>query len=411
MSRTDNRPAEVNGHSKWIERPFGDVVRLVSGGTPNRENTAFWNGTVDWYSAKDLKSFWLEGAQEKITPLGAASGTRKVPARTPLILVRGMMLLREIPIGISLKEATFNQDVKAMLSEEIDGEYLAQLMKDREGELLSLVDQAGHGTGRLSSDRLNELSLYYPANMDEQRAIAAALSVWDRGIRQTTDLLTAKRHLKQGLMQKLLSGKLKFGKEDPAFQQASVGQIVQKLATAVEVDPAAQYREIGIRSHGKGIFHKEPVLGAVLGEKRVYRVEPGCLTVNIVFAWEQAVAVTSESEKGFIASHRFPMFKPDTSRAEPKYLLHYFLSPKGHEALQLASPGGAGRNRTMSQSAFLKLSIPLPSIRFQQQFVSLVENLDSEISHLTQQLTALKTQKKGMMRKLLSGEVRVKVPS
>ena len=136
---------------------------------------------------------------------------------------------------------------------------------------------------------------------------------------------------------------------------------------------------------------------------------PGCLTVNIVFAWEQAVAVTTMSETGFIASHRFPMFKPDSSRAEAKYLLRYFLSQKGSEALQLASPGGAGRNRTMSQSAFLKLKLPLPSIRFQRQFVSLVDRLDSEIHLLRELLAALKTQKKGLMRELLTGEVRVKV--
>jgi len=261
---------------------------------------------------------------------------------------------------------------------------------------------------KLSMQSLRTIPVPLP-QLAEQQAIAAVLSAWDRGIQQTTNLIGAKRRLKQGLMQQLLSGKQRFRGQNPEFQQITVGEIVEKVSTAVEVDAATHYREIGIRSHGKGIFHKEPVLGAVLGDKRVYKVEPGCLTVNIVFAWEQAVAVTTKGEAGFIASHRFPMFKPDLPRAEAKYLLHYFLSPKGSEALQLASPGGAGRNRTMSQSAFLKLKIPLPNIHFQQQFVSLVENLDSEISLLTQQLAALKAQKKGLMRKLLTGEVRVPV--
>jgi hypothetical protein len=263
---------------------------------------------------------------------------------------------------------------------------------------------------KLSMQSLRSIPVPLPPPA-EQREIASVLSAWDQGIRKTGSLIAAKRTFKQGLMQKLLSGNQRFGADDSNFQQVTVGEIVEKLASAVAVDAATHYREIGIRSHGKGIFHKEPVLGAVLGDKRVYKVEPECLTVNIVFAWEQAVAVTTTAETGLIASHRFPMFKPDKSRAEPKYLLHYFLSPKGSEALQLASPGGAGRNRTMSQSAFLKLKLPLPSIRFQQQFVSLVENLDSEIDLLSQQLSALKTQKKGLMRKLLTGEVRVKVPT
>jgi hypothetical protein len=260
---------------------------------------------------------------------------------------------------------------------------------------------------KLTMQSLRSIPILIPP-LSEQRSIATVLSAWDRAIRQTTDLIAAKRRFKQVLIQQILSGKLRFGREDPAFQQVTVEEIVEKVASAVDVDAATRYREIGIRSHGKGIFHKEPVPGSVLGAKRVYRVVPGCLTVNIVFAWERAVAVTTTDECGFIASHRFPMFKPDSSRAVAKYLLHYFLSPKGSEALQLASPGGAGRNRTMSQSAFLKLKLPLPSIRHQKQLVSLIESLDSELSLLTRQLAALKTQKKGLMRKLLTGEVRVK---
>ena len=299
-----------------------------------------------------------------------------------------------------------------MRSSSCDLRWLYQYLASPMGrvELASRAVGTSASMKKLSMQSLRSIPVPLPS-LPEQQAIAASLSSWDQTILRMNDLVAAKRRLKNGLMQKLLSGEQRFGSADPKFQQVSIGEIVEKLSTAVDVDASTQYREIGIRSHGKGIFHKEPVFGSVLGDKRVFKVEPGCLTVNIVFAWEQAVAVTTDDEVGFIVSHRFPMFKPDKTRAESTFLLHYFLSPKGSEALQLASPGGAGRNRTMSQSAFLKLKIPLPCIRFQQQFVSLVENLDSEISLLSEQLTALKTQKKGLMRKLLTGEVRVKVPS
>ncbi|MDQ5946844.1 MAG: type restriction enzyme subunit, partial [Pseudomonadota bacterium] len=49
--------------------------------------------------------------------------------------------------------------------------------------------------------------------------------------------------------------------------------------------------------------------------------EPNALVVNIVFAWEQAVAVTTEREKGMVASHRFPMYVAKESRAEPEFVL------------------------------------------------------------------------------------------
>ena len=88
------------------------------------------------------------------------------------------------------------------------------------------------------------------------------------------------------------------------------------------------YQEIGVRSHAKGIFHKTPIKGADLGSKRVFHCQPGALVFNIVFAWEQAVAVLSEQERGLIASHRFPMYKGKEGQA----LELFFLSSRHAKA-------------------------------------------------------------------------------
>ena len=95
---------------------------------------------------------------------------------------------------------------------------------------------------------------------------------------------------------------------------------------SIPVNPKAgiEYQEIGIRSHGKGIFHKDVTDAETLGNKRVFEVVPNALVLNIVFAWEQAVAKTSEQEVGFIASHRFPQFLPKNNLCDIDYLLYFF---------------------------------------------------------------------------------------
>src|SRR5205823_11936776 len=60
------------------------------------------------------------------------------------------------------------------------------------------------------------------------------------------------------------------------------------------------YVEIGVRSFGRGIFHKAPVTGASLGNKRVLEIRPGDLVFNNVFAWEGAVALAGPAEAGTI---------------------------------------------------------------------------------------------------------------
>lgn len=241
-----------------------------------------------------------------------------------------------------------------------------------------------------------------------QKAIAAVLSAWDRAIERTIALIAAKQRFKQGLTQQLLTGRRRlpeFRKSDrPSIQ---LGKILAKVSDSVDVVASGTYREIGIRSHGKGIFHKEPVSGASLGDKRVFNVVPGCLVLNIVFAGERALAITSDEEVGMIASHRFPMFQPDLKQVDIQYVLHYMLSDVGSNTLQLASPGGAGRNRTISQEQFLKTEIPLPPVEEQKKIVAIINTAEAELQSLQDKLHSLKKQKRGLMQQLLTGRIRV----
>lgn len=259
----------------------------------------------------------------------------------------------------------------------------------------------------LGVERFASLHIHLPP-LPEQRAIAAILSCWDQAIEQTRVLIAAKDRLKQGLMQQLLSGQTRFAKfRNRKLQPTRLADVLRKVARPVDVEPTGLYREIGIRSHGKGIFHKDAVRGKALGNKRVFHVVPGCLVLNIVFAWERALAVTTESESGMVASHRFPMFQPDPDRVEVEYVLHYMLSEVGHNVLKLASPGGAGRNRTISQEEFLKTTIPLPPLAEQQRIVQFINAATDEIRSLNSYREALKQQKRGLMQQLLTGARRL----
>ncbi len=188
----------------------------------------------------------------------------------------------------------------------------------------------------------------------------------------------------------------------------SVSQVVTKIRNGFTPKPDDLYREIGIRSHAKGIFHKEPVTGMSLGNKSVFWIEPDCFVVNIVFAWEQAIAKTTEAEVGMIASHRFPMYKPKEGVLDLDYLLYFFKSAKGKNLLELASPGGAGRNKTLGQSEFLKLKIPVPPVEEQMKIVRLLNAADKEIELQKHKIEAIKLQKKGLMQQLLTGKKRLK---
>ena len=150
-------------------------------------------------------------------------------------------------------------------------------------------------------------------------------------------------------------------------RRVRVGDVLKLERRAVQVDPAGEYEEIGLRSFGKGIFHKAPVSGIELGTKRVFRIQPGDLVISNVFAWEGAIAVASEADVGKIGSHRFMTFTATDDRLIPTWAAWFLLSEPGLELLGRASPGSAGRNRTLAVERFEALEIPLPSIAEQRR--------------------------------------------
>lgn len=173
------------------------------------------------------------------------------------------------------------------------------------------------------------------------------------------------------------------------WTETTIGDVFDRVSNPIDVDQASIYQEIGIRSHGKGIFQKKPVPGAVLGEKRVFAVEPDCLILNIVFAWEQAVARTTLTDVGKVVSHRFPMYRPKPGRIDVDYALAFFKSKWGKNLLEIASPGGAGRNKTLNQSDFSELPIVVPPLDQQRHIVALLEAWDQAIDQ-TERLIAAK---------------------
>ena len=187
------------------------------------------------------------------------------------------------------------------------------------------------------------------------------------------------------------------------WSEVIVSDVLSRVSKPVAVEQDTYYEEIGIRSHGKGTFYKPPRLGKDIGNKRVFWVEPGCFVVNIVFAWEQAVSKTNEHDRGKIASHRFPMYAPRNGKADIEYITYFFKTLKGKYLLGLASPGGAGRNKTLGQKEFDRLPLCLPPVYEQEKIGEILTTWDRAIETLQCLVENSQAQKKALMQQLLTG--------
>jgi type I restriction enzyme S subunit len=164
---------------EWSQTTLGEVAHFISGGTPSKARSEYWHGPIPWVSAKDMRRFRLEDTEDHISAHAVAEGAKLAPAGSVLLLCRGMTLLNDLPICMITRPMSFNQDVRALWPKaHVHKKYLPYLLLGNKDKLLSLVDLAGHGTGRLNSDDLKSLEVALPP-VPEQRAIAHILGTLD----------------------------------------------------------------------------------------------------------------------------------------------------------------------------------------------------------------------------------------
>ncbi len=163
----------------WDFVSLRECGKWLSGGTPSTNESKYWNGDIPWITASSLHEFQIKTSERKLTKAGLDNGSRLVPKGSILFVVRGMSLKTEFRVGIAQNPVAFGQDCKSIIpNNRLDSLFLAYAIRSKKEEILGLVDEAGHGTGRLQTDLLEKLVIPLPP-LTEQRAIASVFGSLD----------------------------------------------------------------------------------------------------------------------------------------------------------------------------------------------------------------------------------------
>lgn len=183
---------------------------------------------------------------------------------------------------------------------------------------------------------------------------------------------------------KLLAIKFRQHTADTSYKP--IGDVAPVIRREQEINIEGSYPELGIRSFGKGTFHKPPLAGGEVGSKRLYRIEPNDLLFSNVFAWEGAIAVAQKEDAGRFGSHRFITCVAKEGVVTPSFLRYYFLTKEGLDKINKASPGGAGRNRTLGLEKLMAIQVPVPELHKQYAF----DKLQAKVAELKARHNAIR---------------------
>ena len=189
--------------SIWKSCCLGELADIYSGGTPDTEIEAFWNGDVLWCTPSDIMNAgkYIDRTEATISDVGLQKSS------AVLLPVGAVLMCSRATIGprtIAKVTITTNQGFKNFVCKEnLDNEFLYYALDTVLTDLLKKA--AGNTFKEVSKSDIANSKLLVPG-LDEQKAIACRLATADKELDLIEQELESWQQKKKALMQLLLTG-------------------------------------------------------------------------------------------------------------------------------------------------------------------------------------------------------------
>ncbi|WP_408955807.1 restriction endonuclease subunit S [Natroniella sp. ANB-PHB2] len=237
---------------------------------------------------------------------------------------------------------------------------------------------------------------------NEQRKISNIISIWDKGIKLKKELIEEKRKQKKGLMQRLLTGKVRLDGFNEEWKEVKLGKVLEERKER-------GYEDLELLSitSSEGVIKRSELdkKNTSSSNKSKYkRILPKDIGYNTMRMW-QGVCGVSEYEG--IVSPAYTILKP-TDTVDSYFMGYLFKLPTIINLFRRYSQGMVNDTLNLRYNNFKQIKVTIPTdIEEQREIVKILKLQDKEIELLEQEVEALKEQKKGLMQLLLTGKVRV----
>ncbi|CAA9891999.1 Type I restriction modification DNA specificity domain protein [Candidatus Methylobacter favarea] len=388
----------------WDVKQLGEVIeKIVGGGTPSRSIQHYWGGEIPWVTVKDFATFNPRHSQEAITRTGLQnSASHLIPKGTLITSTRmalGKAAVYEVDVAI-------NQDLKALfLKPVLKTQFLHYWFQYHE----KIIDDMGSGSTvkGISLPDLKKIEFLLPTR-PEQEAIAEALSDADALIESLEQLIIKKRHIKQGAMQQLLSGKKRLPGFSGEWQVKRLGDVVEIVSGGTPKTGVSAYWDGDIKwctptditgTAGKYLSETARTISGVgLANCSARLLPAGALllcsraTIGEIKIATGAIC-TNQGFKSLICGK-------DVSN---EYLYYLLLTMK---ARIVEKAIGSTFLEISKKDAFL-LEVSLPPIDEQTAIAQILTDMDAEIAAIEARRDKTRAIKQGMMQALLTGRTRL----
>lgn len=408
----------------WEVAPIEGHVKILSGYPFKSENYSEELGDIKLLRGDNIMQGFLRWADVKYWSKNSLENLDKY------FLERGDLVIAMDRTWVSkgLKVAVIaNEDLPCLLVQRvcrlraklgIEQGLLQYFFSSHRFEQYVKEVQKESAVPHISLGQIKEFSIPIPP-LPEQQKIAAILSTWDKAIELTQQLIAAKEEQKKGLMQRLLTGKVRFDefvKTKDSFKTRYGNYPTDWLYPKLK----QVAREVSVKnSSGEDL----PVLSCTKHQglvdsmeyfgKQVYSKDTSSYKVVSKGQFAYATNHIEEGSIGYQSLYDKALISPMYTAFETKknvndfYLFKLLKTPLYVHIYQSTTSASVDRRGSLRWNAFSQIHIPLPVKPEQDKIATLIEVFEEEIVLLNKKLDTLKQQKKGLMQQLLTGKIRV----
>ena len=279
----------------------------------------------------------------------------------------------------------------------LNGQYITEYINFRKPFFYEST-----GVPQLTAPQIANIQVLFPP-LGEQRKIAEVLGVWDEAIEKQARLIEKLALRKRGLMQRLLSAKLRL----PGFSEPWKIHKLQELFTERNETNRTDLPLLSITGDRGVILQTESEKRDTSNDdkSKYKRIAKGDIGYNTMRMWQGRSALSGLEG---IVSPAYTIVVPNTD-VDGYYMSVLFKPPRLIYDFWTHSQGLVGDTLNCKYRDFGQVHICCPPLAEQKAITEVLTAADREIELAKEKLERLRRQKRGLMQQLLSGKKRVKI--
>jgi len=273
-------------------------------------------------------------------------------------------------------------------------EFLYQYLKFNEKRLSNL--RVGSGLPNIQQKAISSFEIMSPS-LAEQQKIAAFLSAIDKKIEIVDKKIEYLESYKKGLMQKLLTGKIRFPGFNDEWKEEKLGNLIAEI-NKNKIENQQQYEVANIKLYGKGLKHTEKTPNITKKGRPYFIINYGDILIGKQAFHCGSVAIATKDFENCVTSNAILHMIENKKKCNKKFIFYYLTNECFYNKLKMLSEGTG--QKEISKTEFNNIRINIPSLPEQQKIASFLTLIDKKIELVTKKLENLKAYKKGLLQKM-----------